>query len=594
MGPSISSSIYLSDCNCEEVKGIISELASDKSSDIPIIIIKKCSDIISPVLSTFYNNFMQVGIFPDLLKTGEICPIFKKGNPQILDNYRPVSTLPIFSKIFEKIIYKRLYNFLITKNVLYDKQFGFRKNHSTSHAINYSVNHVINGIENKKHVIGIFLDLSKAFDTISHDKLLVKLNNYGIRGKCYDLLKNYLTSRKQCTKFHDMKSDFGYIQYGVPQGSVLGPLLFLIYINDIVKSSTLGHFVLFADDTNIFVSAASKAEAYKAANDVLQAVYLYMKTNQLHINLNKCAHMYFRPNFNNNERLSCARARSYDSEFSLSVNGQKLKKVDKIRFLGVIIDDKLSWDHHIEHLENKMLSVIVQIKRIRKVIPESHYKTIYHSLFLSHLTYGISCWGGAYPSKLQKLFAIQKRCIRILFGEIPSFDHVEFYETCARVRTYEDHMAAKNFVLEHTKPLFNKHGLLTLQNLHIMRTLTEFFKVMKYQSPISMLNILPLLQATSATDYRRIKLPKFSLGVSKNNFVISACLLWNKYISNILDKPVLSAINFNNKQLSLLIIPGSNKNSDLTITVPLFKNRLKNLLLSHQKLGDINEWPNIN
>ena len=152
-----------------------------------------------------------------------------------------------------------------------------------------------------------------------------------------------------------------------------------------------------------------------------------------------------------------------DSEFNLSVNGQKIKKVDKIRFLGVVIDDRLSWDPHIEHLENKMLSTIVQIKRIRKVIPASHYKTIYHSLFLSHLTFGISCWGAAYPSKLQKLFNIQKRCIRILFGEIPSFDHAEFYETCARVRTYKEHMAARNFCLEHTKPLFNKHGLLSLQ-----------------------------------------------------------------------------------------------------------------------------------
>ena len=190
--------------------------------------------------------------------------------------------------------------------------------------------------------------------------------------------------------------------------------------------------------------------------------------------------MYFRPNLNNNERLSCARSRPFDCELNLSINGRKIKRVDKTRFLGVIIDDKLNWDPHIEHLENKMLSTIVLVKRVRKVIPESHYKAIYHSLFESHLSYCISCWGGAYSSKLDKLFRIQKRCMRILFGEIPSFDHPEFYETCARVRTYKDHTSPKNFVLEHTKPLYNKHCILSLHNLYILRTLTELFKIVKY------------------------------------------------------------------------------------------------------------------
>ena len=150
MGPSVSSSIFLTNCSYDEIKLIISEMANGKSSDIPILILKKCSDIISPILTRFYNSFMEAGFFPNLLKVGQISPIFKKGNPQLFDNYRPVSTLPVFSKIFEKIIYKRLYNFLIAKNVLYDKQFGFRKNHSTSHAINYSVNHIVKCIENKE------------------------------------------------------------------------------------------------------------------------------------------------------------------------------------------------------------------------------------------------------------------------------------------------------------------------------------------------------------------------------------------------------------------------------------------------------------
>ena len=332
---------------------------------------------------------MSSGTFPVILKTGIVSPVYKKGNQQLFDNYRPISTLPIFSKLYEKIIYKRIYSYLITKNILYDKQFGFRKNHSTSHAINYSIKYIADNLEQKKHIIGIFLDLSQAFDTICHNKLLVKLENYGIRGNCLNLIKNYLSNRNQMTKFDSEISDSESILYGVSQGSVLGPLLFLLYINDIVHSTITGEFVIFADDTNIFISADSKLKAYNIANQVLKSVYLYMNANQLHINLSKCAHMYFKPNINNNERMSCARSQNYDINLKLSINGVKVKQVDRIRFLGVIIDDKLTWDAQIEHLENKLISTIVLIKRIKKFIPSSHYLKIYHCLFLSHPHMGL-------------------------------------------------------------------------------------------------------------------------------------------------------------------------------------------------------------
>ena len=205
-----------------------------------------------------------------------------------------------------------------------------------------------------------------------------------------------------------------------------------------------------------------------------------MKVNQLHINISKCAHMYFRPNLTNNERNACARSNVYITSCILSLNGKKFKKVDKIKFLGVIIDDQLSWNDQIEHVENKLLSTIALIKRIKKFIPPSQYMKIYHSLF------GISCWGGSYKSKLQKIFCLQKRCIRILFGRTYSFDHHEFYYSCARTKTYTEHMAQKDFNLEHTKPLFVKNNLLTIHNLYIMRSLNELLKIVKFHSPISL------------------------------------------------------------------------------------------------------------
>ena len=301
---SVEGSIFLNECSPSEIEHLINEMSSTKSSDMPVTVLKRISVILSPILSTFYNKFMSLGTFPNILKIAIVCPVYKKDNPQKLENYRPISTLPFFSKIFEKLIYVRLYNFFVSKHVLYENQFGFRKHHSTSHAINYSINYVTEKIEQKKHVIGIFLDLSKAFDTICHSKLLIKLENSGIRGNCLDLLKSYLKSRTQVTKFDNVRSNSEKIVYGVPQGSVLGPLLFLLYINDIIYSTEKDNFnhefVLFADDTNIFVSADSKKDAYSAANKILKSVYIYMRTNQLHINFSKCAHMYFISNLNNN------------------------------------------------------------------------------------------------------------------------------------------------------------------------------------------------------------------------------------------------------------------------------------------------------
>ena len=203
---------------------------------------------------------------------------------------------------------------------------------------------------------------------------------------------------------------------------------------------------------------------------------------------------------------------------------------------------------------------------------------------LTDLTYGISCWGATSPSKLQKLFNIQKRCMRILFGEIISFDDPGFYETCARTRTYTEHKAAKDFTLEHTKPLFNKHDLLTLQNLYVQHTLCQLFKVLKYHSPISM---LALTHSNPVSHHHNLIVPKVNLDVSKNNFLFSACSLWNKCAHKILSKPEL------NKRLNI-IIPGSQVNTDLTCSIAVFKGRLKAILLSIQKSDDTNEWSKSN
>ena len=216
-----------------------------------------------------FNLSLAGGEFITDFKTAKVAPIHKKGSVTNVCNYRPISLLCSMSKILEKLIYNCVVLFLKKQNFFYEYQFGFRKNHSTSHATSLLIENIAETFEKKEHVLGVFLDLSKAFDTIDHKILLSKLWHCGIRGVAHDWFCSYLSNRKQLVEINNICSNTKSIKYGVPQGSILGPLLFSIYVNDLNNCLTLGKCIMYADDTNIFLKSSCYETLYEAANKEL-------------------------------------------------------------------------------------------------------------------------------------------------------------------------------------------------------------------------------------------------------------------------------------------------------------------------------------
>ena len=318
---------------------------------------------------------------PKVLKNGVITPIHEKGRKDRIENYRPISTLPIFGKIFERILYRRIYNFVTSQNIISDSQFGFRTNHSTSHAIHHSIDFIKSCHARSMNVLGVFIDLSKAFDTIDHKILLNKLQKYGIRGTPYKLLKSYLSDRYQQVKIENHTSEKLLVKFGVPQGSVLGPLLFILYVNDLQRiciGKENVKFVLYADDTNIFIAFNKLTNASFMAQKILSQVNSHMVSNLLHINLDKSCFMYF-------PKASIL----LKTDLKFSIGTTPIKEVTETRFLGVTFDTQLNWDAHITQLQKKLKVSFAAIQRISEYISSNH-KNIYHTLFESHLSYCIS------------------------------------------------------------------------------------------------------------------------------------------------------------------------------------------------------------
>lgn len=409
----LSSSFFLYPTSDSEVCDIILGLSPKHSygfDEISPAILKTIPEEISPPLAAVVNNCIEEGSFPDELKRAKLIPIFKKGSKTDINNYRPVSLLPVLSKVFERLIYKRLYEFLKRNKIFSNCQYGFLPGKSTENAIFESLSVIVNCLDKGESLVGIYFDLSKAFETLNHEVLLHKLWCYGIRGKTHDLFRSYLGNRFHRVNIVYQKngvsesvvSSWKEVTCGVPQGSILGPLLFIMYVNDLPLHLTCPIFQ-FADDTSSLIVSKSLSLISSLGCQILDQMKKWCSLNSLMLNEKKTSLVQFK---------GC-------SNESVLVKSQKsIPLSSEIKFLGIIIDHNLKFEKQIDHVIKKLNKACFAIRTIRETVDISVIRIYYFAYVQSVLSYGIIFWGSSQHA--HKVFIAQKRIIRCIMGVQPS------------------------------------------------------------------------------------------------------------------------------------------------------------------------------
>ena len=433
--------------NIEDICTILREIKNTNATGIDGFYLKHFKNSIfntSIMVTKLINKIIDTEKWPDELKTQVLRPIYKNGKKNDLNNYRPIALLPLINKIIEKFFTKQITAFFDKYNLLSTRQYGFKKHIGTRNALSDVNDMVTHALNKGKYVAAILIDLQKAFDTVDHSILLKKCNQMGLRGKMNNIIKNYMTNRKSVVKINSDHSELENINFGVPQGSVLGPILFLIYINDIEQCINNTQLYLFADDIVLFSINDDYTKMLKNLQNDFNVIVNWCKDNELFINEKKTQYICInsahknRPESQYPIRIHNTTCNLHDCNNDCS----EIVETKAAKYLGFIMDDKWSYNKHIDLTITKLRKIMPSLYRIKHLLNNRNKRILYYSWVESIIRYGLGIYGHANKTQIDRIQKVQNKIVKILFRHSNTISSNEIFKTqnLLNVRALRDHI----------------------------------------------------------------------------------------------------------------------------------------------------------
>ena len=498
MPPPLTNSMFLTRVSPDECMKLISNLKSTYVSKnrMPVNIFKQVACVLVEPICKLLNYSFCRGVFPECLKLAKITPIFKSGDKRNPSNYRPIAGLHYLSKIFERSINNRIVSFFDKFSLLCSNQFGFRSGLNTGDCMLKLLEEIYSCLNERKHLISTFIDLKKAFDTVSHNILLAKLQFYGVRGSVLKLLSSFLTGRNQFVELGGECSSLRENNYGVPQGSILGPTLFLIYINDLFRVPQLSQTqtLLYADDTVITLGHTDLNTLNENVNDELAGVMKWTNANRLCVNSEKSNFMLISNRSNHNIPVT------------VKLGTDELTECATFKYLGIVLDDQVKFGAHTKYIADKISKNCGIFRKIKKYLPKKTRLQYYYNHVYPYLTYNILVWGGTYNTHLEPVILQQKRAVRIL-------DDLSF--------------------TDHTNSSFKANGLLKFMDIYKFQVLVHMYKIKDSPEFSRNHNLNTRYNSALLPSFNRLTLCQHSVTFNGPNF-------WNSLPQNLKELSTLA------------------------------------------------------